>query len=133
MEIVYDKDLDRLSYFEIEGICDDLGVDEPYRFHYLVPRGNLKQDLRLINDDVDVVSMCKLHAEWPIDTFILYMESGHAPFAVELLERVGGGVDGGVGRGEDGDGQLESDGDSVVVEEPHGAVAVVEEEFDCLN
>ena len=42
MEIVYDKDLDRLSYFEIEGICDDLGVDEPYRFHYLVPRGNLK-------------------------------------------------------------------------------------------
>ena len=101
MEIVYDKDPDRLSYFEIEGICDDLGVYEPYRFHYLVPRGNLKQDLRLINDDVDVVSMCKLHAEWPIDTFILYMESGHAPFAVELLERVGGGVDGGVGRGED--------------------------------
>ena len=27
VEIVYDKDLDRLSYFEIEGICDDLGVD----------------------------------------------------------------------------------------------------------
>ena len=89
--------------------------------------------MRLINDDVDVVSMCKLHAEWPIDTFILYMESSHASFAVELLERVGGGVDGGVGRGEDGDGQLQSDGDSVVVEEPHGAVVVVEEEFDWLN
>ena len=36
VEIVY-RDPDRLSYFEIEGICDDLGVDEPYRFHYLVP------------------------------------------------------------------------------------------------
>ena len=25
VEIVYDKDPDKLSYFEIEGICDDFG------------------------------------------------------------------------------------------------------------
>ena len=62
--------------------------------------------MRLINDDVDVVSMCKLHAEWPIDAIILYVENGHASLAVEFP--------GGVGGGEDGDGQLESDGDSVV-------------------
>ena len=125
VQIVYDKDPDRLSYFEIEGICDDLGIDEPYRFHYLVSRGNLEQDLRLINDDVDVVSMCKLHAKWPIDAITLHMESGHAPHAVEVPKAVGGG--------EDGDGQLESNGDSVVVEEPNGAATAIEEEFDWLN
>ena len=36
VEIVY-KDPDRLSYFEIEGICEELGIDEPSRFHYLAP------------------------------------------------------------------------------------------------
>ena len=67
---------------------------------------NSEQDLRLINDDVNVISMCKLPAEWPIDAIILYVESGHASLVVEFPRRVG--------RGEDGDGQLESDGDSVV-------------------
>ena len=62
--------------------------------------------MRLINDDVDVVSMCKLPAEWPIDAIILYVESGHVFLAVEFPR--------GVGRAEDGDGQLESDGDNVV-------------------
>ena len=61
----------------------------------------------------------------PIDTIILYMESGHTPLAVELPR----GVDG----GEDGDDQLESDVDSVVVKEPHVAVVVVKKEFDWLN
>ena len=100
---MYDKDPDKLNYFEIEGICDDLGVDEPHRFHYLVLRGNLEQDLRLINNDADVVSMCKLRAEWLVGTIILYVESDHAPLAIELPKGVGGR--------EDGDGQLESDGE----------------------
>ena len=60
VEIVY-RNLDRLSYFEIEGICKELGIDEPSRVHYLVPKGNFEQDLRLIEDDKDVVSMCKLN------------------------------------------------------------------------
>ena len=50
--------------------------------------------------------MCKLPAEWPIDAIILYVESGHVFLAVEFPR--------GVGRAKDGDGQLESDGDSVV-------------------
>nr|POF14755.1 hypothetical protein CFP56_43602 [Quercus suber] len=66
VEIVYDKDPDKLSYFEIE---------------------------------------------------------------VELPEGVGGGV----GDREDGDGQLESDGDSVVVEEPHDATTAIKKEFDWFN
>ena len=58
VEIVY-KDLDKLSYFEIEDICKELGIDEPSRVHYLAPKGNLEQDLRLIEDDQDVVHMWK--------------------------------------------------------------------------
>ena len=47
VEIVY-RDPNRLSYFEIEGICEELGIDEPCRIHYLGPGGNLEHDLRLI-------------------------------------------------------------------------------------
>ena len=41
VEIVY-KDLDFLSYFEIKGICEELGIDELCRVHYLGPVGNLE-------------------------------------------------------------------------------------------
>ena len=57
VEIVY-KAPDRLSCFKIKGICEELGIDEPCRVHYLGPGGNLEQDLRLIQDDQDVVPMC---------------------------------------------------------------------------
>ena len=36
------KDLDLLSYFEIKGICEELGIDESCRVHYLGPRGKLE-------------------------------------------------------------------------------------------
>ena len=62
------RDLDRLSYFEIKGICEELGIDEPFRVHYLGLRGNLEQDLRLIQDDQDVVLMCKPNEGGPRDT-----------------------------------------------------------------
>ena len=58
VEIVY-RDPNLLSYFEIKGICEELGIDEPCRVHYLGHVGNLEQDLRLIEDDQDVVHMCK--------------------------------------------------------------------------
>ena len=47
VEIVY-RDPDKLSYYEIEGICEELGIDEPCRVHYLGLGGNLEQNLRLI-------------------------------------------------------------------------------------
>ena len=50
VEIVY-RDPDLLSYFEIKGICEELGIDELCRVHYLGPGGNLKEDLRRIEDD----------------------------------------------------------------------------------
>ena len=86
------KDPDRLSYFEIEGICEELGIDESSRVHYLAPGGNLEQYLRLIHDDTDVMFMCKFNEGGPRDTIILYVESGHAPLAVEVPEGVGGGI-----------------------------------------
>ena len=69
-----------------------MGIDEPSRVHYLAPRGNLEQDLRLIGDDKDVVSMCKLNEGGPRDTIILYVENGHALLAVEVPDGVGQGV-----------------------------------------
>ena len=113
VEIVY-KDLDKLSYFEIEDICKELGIDEPSRVHYLAPKGNLEQDLRLIEDDTDVVSMCKLNEGGPRDTIILYVKSGHAPLALEFPKGVGQGVGARVAIGGD-------------------ANVRVEEEFDWLN
>ena len=41
VEIVY-RDPDLLSYFEIKGICEKLGIDEPCRVHYLGSVGNLE-------------------------------------------------------------------------------------------
>ena len=96
VEIVY-RDPDLLSYFEIKGICEKLGIEEPCRVHYLGPRGNLEQDLRLIQDDQDVVHMCKPNERGPRDTIILYVESGNALFAIEVLD--GEGVSVGAGAG----------------------------------
>ena len=91
VEIVY-KDPNRLSYFEIECICEELGIDELSKVHYLAHGSNLEQDLRLIEDDKDVVSMCKLNEGGPRDTIILYVESGHTPLAVEVPDGVGAGA-----------------------------------------
>ena len=40
-------DPDRLSYFEIQDICFDVGVVSTSRFHYLILGGNLEQGLSL--------------------------------------------------------------------------------------
>ena len=134
VEIVY-RDPERFSYFEIKGICKELGIDEPCRVHQLGPRGNLEQDLRLIQDDKDMVPMCRLNEGGPRDTIILYVESGYAPLAVEVPDGVGVGaragarvaIEGagaGVGPGVGGGARATTGGDASVG---------VEEEFDWLN
>ena len=42
--------------------------------------------MRLIHDDADVVSMCKLHVGGPRDTIILYVESDMLPLQLKFLE-----------------------------------------------
>ena len=59
----------------------------------------LEQDLRLIEDDTDVVSMCKLNEGVPRDIIILYVKSGHAPLALEVPEGIGQRVGAGAARG----------------------------------
>ena len=124
VEIVY-RNPDLLSYFEIKGICEELGIDEPCRLHYLGPGGNLKEDLRLIEDDQDVVHMCKPNERGPSDTIILYVESGNAPLAVEVPDGggvgVGAGTGAGVGGGVGAGARAGAGGDGL------------EEDFDWLN
>nr|XP_023872621.1 uncharacterized protein LOC111985204 [Quercus suber] len=93
VEIVY-RDPDKFSYFEIKGICEELGIDEPCSVYYLGPGGNLEQNLRLIQDDQDVVPMCKPNEGGSRDTIILYVESGNAPLAVEVPDGAATGDDG---------------------------------------
>ena len=76
-------DLDKLSYFEIQDICSDVGAVSTSRFHYLIPGGNLEQGLRLINGDDDVVYMCEIQATWPTDKITLYVESGEESLPIE--------------------------------------------------
>ena len=124
VEIVY-RDPDLLSYFEIKGICEELGIDEPCRVHYLGPGGNFEQNLRLIEDDQDVVHMCKPNERGPRDTIILYVESGNAPLAVEVPDGggvgVGAGTGAGVGGGVGAGARAGAGGDGL------------EEDFDWLN
>ena len=53
--------------------------------------------MRLIEDDQDVVHMCKPNERGPSGTNIMYVESGNAPLAVEVPD--GGGVVVGAGAG----------------------------------
>ena len=57
--------------------------------------------MRLIQDDQDVMPMCKPNEGRPRNTIILYVENGNAPLAVEVPDgtRVGteAGVRGGPG------------------------------------
>ena len=80
---INEVDLDKLSCFEIQDIFSDLGAFSTSRFHYLTLGGNLKQGLRHINGDDDVVYMCEIHAVWPTNKITLYVEGGEEPFAIE--------------------------------------------------
>ena len=54
-------DPDRLSYFEIQDMCVEYGAPSTSTIYYLIPRGNLKQGLKLITGD-KVLYMCEIHA-----------------------------------------------------------------------
>ena len=83
----------RLSLFEIQDICGELGAPSTSTFHYLIPGGNLEQGLMVINGEDDVRNMCDIHVAWPLDRIILYVERGEEPLAIEepiVIEEVGG-------------------------------------------
>ena len=81
----------------------------------------MEEDLRLIEDDQDVVHMCKPNERGPSDTIILYVESGNAPLAIEVPDGGGVGVGAGAGAGVGGGVGAATGGDGL------------KEEFDWLN
>ena len=49
ISFIKEVDPDKLSLFEIQDICGDLGATSTSRFHYLIPKFNLEQGLRVEN------------------------------------------------------------------------------------
>ncbi|KAL4654989.1 hypothetical protein ACB092_01G419900 [Castanea dentata] len=93
VSIIDEVDPDRLSLFEIQDICGELGAPSTSTFHYLILGGNLEQGLMVINGDDDVLNMCDIHVTWPLDRIILYVEGGEEPLVIEepiVIEEVGG-------------------------------------------
>ena len=84
--------------------------------------------MRLIQDDQDVVHMCKPNERRPRDTIILYVESGNAPLAVEIPDGGGVGVGAGAGVAIGGAGASVGGGAGAATGGDR-----LEEEFDWLN
>ena len=55
-------DPDKLSFFKIRDLCHLVGAPKEHsRYRYLLPEGDLKDDLRDIETDADVVNMITLY------------------------------------------------------------------------
>ena len=89
-------DPDKLSFFEIWDLCHLVGAPKEYsRYRYLLPEGDLQDDLRDIETDADVLNMTTLHRAWPAEKIIIYTDIDVEPLVVEYPD--GGGVADGVG------------------------------------
>ena len=88
MGVVFKVDPDYLSRFEIHDLCVKARALVGCKVHYLIPGGDLEHGLRLLPRDSDdeVMYMCEIHKEWPIDTITLYTEAWVQPNNVELPE-----------------------------------------------
>ena len=59
---------DKLSFFEIRDLCHLVGAPkEQSRYRYLLPGGDLHDDLRAIKTNADVLNMTTLHRAWPTE------------------------------------------------------------------
>ena len=106
LRLLIEIDLVKLSFFEIQDLCHLVNAPKEHsRFRYLLPEGNLQDDLRDIEIDADVLNMTNLHRAWPAEKIIIYTSIDVEPLAVEYPDG-GGVVDGGVG----GDGGGVADG-----------------------
>ena len=67
-------------------------LKEHNRYRYLLPEGNVEDDIRDIETNADVVNMTILHRAWPANKIIIYIDIDVEPLAVEHPD--GGGVGG---------------------------------------
>ncbi|XP_030923503.1 uncharacterized protein LOC115950449 [Quercus lobata] len=112
-------DPDKLSFFEIQDLYHLVGAPKEHnRYRYLLPEGDLEDDLRDIKTDPDVVNMTTLHKAWLANKIIIYTDIDVEPLAVEHPDERGV-ADDGVGGCDEGVDEidLESDYDEVVLEE----------------
>lgn len=88
MGVVFKVDPDYLNRFEIHDLCVKAGEPVGCKVHYLIPGSDLEHGLRLLPKDSDdeVMYMCEIHKEWPIDTITLYTKAGVQANNVELPE-----------------------------------------------
>ena len=122
----------KLSFFEIRDLCHLVGAPKEHnRYRYLLPEGNVEDDLRDIETDANVMNMTTLHRAWPINKIIIYIDIDVKPLAVEHPDGEGvtddsvggdGGVVAEIGGNVDGDGgvneiNLKCNYDEVVLEE----------------
>ena len=88
-----------LSFFEIQGMCEKYDAPSTSTYHYIISRGNLEKDLRLIFGDDEVLCMCEIHIAWATNRLALYVEGGEEPFAIEVLGQNVDGMEGEVVEG----------------------------------
>ena len=50
----YNVDADKMSYFELKGMVEDLGYTNMAKMYYLYPRKSMETGLRLIDSDKDI-------------------------------------------------------------------------------
>nr|POE57491.1 hypothetical protein CFP56_06558 [Quercus suber] len=97
VHLLTEIDPNKLNFFEIRDLCHLVGAPkERSRYKYLLPEGDLQDDLRDIETDADVLNMTTLHRAWPAEKIIIYTEINVEPLAVEYPDE-GGVADGGVG------------------------------------
>nr|POE62184.1 hypothetical protein CFP56_67938 [Quercus suber] len=97
VRLLTEIDPDKLSFFEIRDLCHPVGAPKEHSIYkYLLPEGDLQDDLRDIETDTDVLNLTTLHRAWPAEKIRIYTEINVEPLAVEYPD--GGGVaDSGVG------------------------------------
>ena len=102
IHLLTEIDHDKLSFFEIWDLCHLVGAPKEHsRYRYLLPEGDLHDDLRVIETDADVLNMTTLHRAWLAERIIIYTDIDVEPLAVEYPD--GGGVADDVGGDAGGD------------------------------
>lgn len=109
---IEDVDLNRLSFCEIQDMCEKFGAPSTSTYHYLILGDNLEQGLRLMTRDDEVLYMSEIHVAWLINRIVLYVESGEEPLVVEIPGQNVKGIEEGVVEGDN----LDYDDDANVSE-----------------
>lgn len=57
IKYIYNVDLDRMLYFELKGLVEEIGYNNVSKLFFKVPKLALESGLKFINNDKDIVKM----------------------------------------------------------------------------